>query len=263
MFSSGAGLVGLSDIIPLGALLESHAGFLLSYPLGDPERGRVVRGELELMGVSALIFKGRHAIDGVPILGKGHVGIVVVGLLDGEEVAIKLRRADADRASMEAEGKYLRVANGVSVGPQLLGVSPEVLAMELVEGDYLVDWVGGLEPGDAGLLRGLLVDLMEQACRLDIAGLDHGELSNARRHVIVSGSVGRIVDFESASVSRRCSNVTSMAQYLFFNRRMAGGVEGVLSLPDRDSLVGALSAYRWWPGEASFRRVLAASDLVE
>jgi putative serine/threonine protein kinase len=215
------------------------------------------------MGISALIFRGRHAIDGVPILGKGHVGIVVAGLLEGEEVAVKLRRADADRASMEAEGEYLRLANGVSVGPRLLGASREVLAMELVEGDYLVDWVGGLGPGDAEPLRGLLMDLMDQARRLDEAGLDHGELSSARRHVIVSGGVGRIVDFESASVSRRCSNVTSMAQYLFFNRGMAGGIGGVISLPDRDSLVAALSAYRWWPREASFRRVLVASGLVE
>jgi putative serine/threonine protein kinase len=253
----------LSDIIPLGGLLESRAGFLLSYPSADPERARVVIEELGGLGVSALILKGRHMIDGVPILGKGHVGIVMAALLGGEEVAVKLRRSDADRVSMEAEGEYLRVANGVSVGPRLLGVSGEVLVMELVEGGYLVDWVGGLEPKDAGLLRGVLLDLMEQARRLDEVGLDHGELSSARRHVIVSGGVARIVDFESASVSRRCSNVTSMAQYLFFNRGMAGGVGGVISLPDRDSLVVALSAYRRRPGEESFRRVLAASGLME
>jgi putative serine/threonine protein kinase len=111
-------------------------------------------------------------------------------------------------------------------------------------------------------LRGILLDLMEQARRLDVAGLDHGELSSARRHVIVSGGVARIVDFESASVSRRCSNVTSMAQYLFINRGMAGGVGGVMPLPDRDSLVGALSGYRRGPGEASFRRVVVVSGLV-
>jgi putative serine/threonine protein kinase len=263
MVSSEAGLTGLSDVVPLGALLGSRASFLLSYPSADPERARVVMGELEGLGVSALVLRGRHMIDGVPILGKGHVGIVVAALLGGEEVAVKLRRADADRVSMAAEGEYLRVANEASVGPRLLGVSREVLMMELVEGGYLVDWVGGLEPGDVGLLRGVLLDLMEQARRLDEAGLDHGELSSARRHVIVSGGVARIVDFESASVSRRCSNVTSMAQYLFFNRGMAGGIGGVMSLPDRDSLVASLSAYRWWPGEASFRRVLAASGLGE
>ena len=220
-------------------------------------------GELEEMGVSALVLRGRHAIDGVPVQGKGHVGIVVAALLGREEVAVKLRRADADRASMEAEGGFLRVANGASVGPRLLGVSREVLAMELVEGSYLVDWVGRLGPGDVEHLQGVLQDLMEQARRLDVAGLDHGELSSARRHVIVSGGGARIVDFESASVSRRCSNVTAMAQYLFFNRGMAGGVGGVMPLPDRDDLVGALSTYRRQPGEASFRRVLAASGLVE
>jgi putative serine/threonine protein kinase len=250
-------------VIPLGGLLESRVGFLLSYPSADPETGCVVIGELKELGVSALVPKGRHAIAGVPILGKGHVGIVVAALLGGEEVAVKLRRSDADRASMAAEGEYLRVANEVSVGPRLLGVSKNVLVMELVEGSYLVDWVGGLGPEDAGLLKGLIMNLMEQARKLDEVGLDHGELSSGRRHIIVSGGIARIVDFESASVSRRCSNVTSMAQYLFFNRGMAGGVGGVIPLPDRDSLLAALSAYRWWPGEASFLRVLVASGLAE
>ncbi len=117
----------MSDVIPLGGLLESRAGFLLSYPADDGERAQVVLGELEEMGVSALVLRGRHAIAGVPILGKGHVGVVVVGLLGGLEVAVKLRRADADRESMEAEGGFLRVANEASVGPRLLGVSREVL----------------------------------------------------------------------------------------------------------------------------------------
>jgi hypothetical protein len=54
-----------------------------------------------------------------------------------------------------------------------------------------------------------------------------------------------------------------MVQYLFFNRGMAGGVEGVIPLPDRDLLVTVLSAYRRGPGEASFRRVLAESGLAE
>ena len=243
--------------------MESRVGFLLSYPSADPEIGRVVIEELKELGVSALVPKGRHAIDGVPILGKGHVGIVVAALLGGEEVAVKLRRSDADRVSMAAEGEYLRLANEVSVGPRLLGVSKNVVMMEFVEGRYLVDWVGGLGLEDAGPLKGVLVNLMEQTRKLDEVGLDHGELSSARRHVIVSGGVARIVDFESASISRRCSNVTSMAQYLFLNRGMAGGVGGVIPLPERDSLLTALSAYRWWPGKASFRRVLAASGLSE
>ena len=85
--------------------MESRAGFLLSYPSADPEIGCVLIEELKELGVSALVLKGRHAIDGVPILGKGHVGIVVAALIRGEEVAVKLRRSDADRVSMAAEGE--------------------------------------------------------------------------------------------------------------------------------------------------------------
>ncbi|MBQ03972.1 hypothetical protein CL673_04570 [Candidatus Bathyarchaeota archaeon] len=252
---------GLSDVIPLQALLESRASFLLSYPSYDAERAHVVLKELEAMGVSALVLRGRHMLIGIPVMGKGHVGVVMAALLGGEEVAVKIRRTDANRTSMEAEARFLGVANGVSVGPQLLRVSKEALVMDLVDGYYLVDWVEGLGPGEVGLLRMVLMDLMEQARRMDVVGLDHGELSNARRHVIISKGVVRIVDFESASISRRCANVTSLAHYLFFNRGMAGRLEKSLPQTDRGKLKTALSAYRRRPGEGSFQEILDVARL--
>jgi len=94
-----------------------------------------------------------------------------------------------------------------------------------------------------------------------VVGLDHGELVRAHRHVIVSGGEPRIIDFESASTSRRCANVTSVVQYLFFNRRMAGLVGRVIPVPEREGLIGALRGYRRAPSEEGFRRVLGACGL--
>jgi putative serine/threonine protein kinase len=162
---------------------------------------------------------------------------------------------------MEDEAKYLRVANSVSVGPVLLGVSRNFLLMELVEGEFLVDWFGGLGASE-GLLRGVLRSVLERARRLDVVGLDHGELSMAPRHILVAGGVPRIVDFESASLSRRCRNVTSVAQFLFINRLVRGRVERFMELPDGYELLEALRAYREVPSEVSFQELLAVCGLV-
>jgi len=255
------GLSGLSEVVPVSRLLDSEAALLLSYPRFDPVVAEGRLEELGGLGVDALVLRGRHTVGELRVMGKGHVGVVVVALLGGEEVALKVRRVDADRASLDAEAGYLRLANGVSVGPIFRASSTNFLVMELVEGDYLVDWLGGLGSSEGGVLRGVLKRLLEKARRLDVAGLDHGELSRADRHVIVSGGDPRIVDFESASTVRRCANVTSLAHYLFFNRRVSGLIGGVVPLPAREELIGALGGYRRGPSEWAFLGVLDVCGL--
>jgi len=253
----------LGEILPLDKLLGSDARFLISYPVYDEEEACRRLRELQDLGVEALLLGGRHALRGVPVLGKGHVGVVVGALMNDRRVALKIRRTDADRVSLEGEAERLGLANGVSVGPGLLGSSPNFLVMELVEGDYLVDWVGGLEPSDGRLLRRVLAAVLERARRLDEVGLDHGELVRADRHIIVAGDVPRIVDFESASTSRRCRNVTSLSHYLYFNSMMSGLVKRIIGLPDREGLLEALGWYRDEPTDESFRLVLTACGLAE
>ena len=241
--------------------MGSRLGFLLSYPRFDGEVAESRLRELHGLGVEALVSGGRHVVDGVPILGKGHVGVVVAALLGGVGVAVKIRRVDADRSSLAAEAENLRIANKASVGPEFLGASQNFLVMELVEGDYLAEWVAGLEPSEGGRAQGVLRRLLWKARRLDTIGLDHGELSRAHRHVIVSGGEPRIVDFESASTGRRCGNVTSVAQYLFFSRRMAGLIGGIHPMPGREVLIEALRGYKKEPTDEGFRRVLAVCGL--
>ena len=109
----------------------------------------------------------------------------------------------------------------------------------------------------------MIGDLLDRAHRLDMVDLDHGELSSAHRHVMVAGGVPRIIDFESASTGRRCSNVTSVSHFLFFNRRMREGVGGVLGLPERGVLLGALVGYKSGPSGEGLGALKSVLGLVE
>lgn len=253
----------MSERVPLEGIQGSKAGFLLSYPRYDEETIENRVHELRGLGVESLELVGRHMIDGVPIQGKGHVGVVVAAWFDDGRVALKIRRVDADRDSLEGEGEHLVLANGVSVGPKFLGVSENFLLMELVEGEYLVDWVGGLGPSDEARLRGVLRGVLDRARRLDVVGLDHGELSRASKHIIVAGGVPRIVDFESASTGRRCRNVTSVTQFLFRSMEMGGWMRGVPRLQEGGELLEALRMYSGEPSDGNYLRLLAVCGLIE
>jgi putative serine/threonine protein kinase len=81
--------------------------------------------------------------------------------------------------------------------------------------------------------------------------LDHGELSRAPKHLIISRQDRPfIVDFESASLNRRPANVTSVCQFLFIGSETAKQVIKKLGVKDKKAIAKALRRYK---NEKSFK----------
>ncbi|HRR54464.1 MAG TPA: hypothetical protein P5290_03895 [Candidatus Methanomethylicus sp.] len=189
---------------------------VLAYPSGDPMHLERVRRDLRRVGVEGIMSFGGNSIGSFWVLGKGWVGVVCLGSIGGRRVALKVRRADADRPNMLNEARMHAHANSVGVGPRLLGHTESVLVMDYVNGLPIIRWIDVPSGQEAGEVRGMVSDLLDQCFRLDMAGLDHGELSNSKRHVLVErGGRATIIDFESASASRTVRNVVAMTGYLF------------------------------------------------
>jgi len=212
------------------------------------------------MGVDALRFRGRTLIDGVPAVGKGCVGIVVEARIQGKPMALKIRRVDADRPSMQDEARLLRVANAVDVGPRLVTATRNFLVMGLFPGIPLVRWAESAG-AHKSRLRQLLTNLLNQCFRLDAIGLDHGELSRAPKNVLVDGrGVACIVDFESASLVRRVANVTSLLQYFLFGS-ISKTLHSPTVFPRKKAVLKTLTAYKQEGSIENFDRVLRTLNL--
>jgi putative serine/threonine protein kinase len=217
---------------------------------------------LAKLGVQALAFTGDKRVFDVPVLGKGYVGVVVVAVRDGRKVALKIRRLDANRSGMEHEADMLRKANAVDVGPRLIDTTANFLLMEFVDGALLPRWIEDVKAGEELRVRRVLRSLLEQCWRLDKIGVDHGELSRAPKHIIVRDDDRPcIVDFETASLNRRVSNVTSVCQYLFIGSDVAETIAHRLGGIDRDKLIKALRAYKQRRTRACIENVLVACGL--
>lgn len=248
--------------VPGGLSFELH-GPLLCYPKPDPSEFSKRVSEMRGLGVRALILGGPKEIGRFRILGKGCTSLVIKAEAAEGMAALKARRLDANRPSMAREAELLALANRAGIGPKLMGASEDFLLMEFVEGHDISSVLD--RPLELGLgpdaLRGVLGALLFDAFKLDSIGLDHGELSRADGHVIIARD-GRafILDFESASVSRRPSNLTSLAHYLFLSRR-SGGLAPILGMPDRGVLIEALREYKAAPSIERFQRVMRALGL--
>jgi putative serine/threonine protein kinase len=237
-------------------LKEEPYASILCYPRVSDAELQNRLGELREHGVKAVEFAGKTSAFNVPVLGKGFVGIVVTAHLDGQKVALKIRRVDADRLGLQREAQMLAKANSVQVGPSLISVSRNFLLMQLIDGYLLPNWLGAHKEKEQ--VRGVLNEVLEQCWRLDNIGLDHGELSKAPKHLIIDEKQKPfIVDFETASVNRKPANVTSACQFLFTScGAVARAVAEVLGERKREEIIWALRLYKKDRIRENFNRVL-------
>ena len=233
-------------IVPIEQLTEQPYASVLCFPNPTEDELRSRVDELRKLGVRAFEFSGSASVFGVavPVLGKGFVGIVAIAHLNGERVAVKIRRTDADRADLLHEANMISKANMVGVAPKLVVSSKNFLLMQLIDGDLLPNWLKTHIKKET--VRKVLSEVLEQCFRLDEAGLDHGELSKAPKHLLVDKSERVfIVDFETSSLERRVSNVTAVCQYLFAGNSSASKILAeVFGQKDRLGLIDVMRAYK-------------------
>jgi putative serine/threonine protein kinase len=236
-----------------------HTPFIrvLTYPKVSLRIARSRVSQLKKLGVDAIRFEGTTQVGGLGMLGLGTVSAVVKAEMGGQVVALKVRRTDANRPSMENEVRLTAFANRLGIGPAVIGWSKDLLALKLLEGLEVHEWFRSLKgPGSRARARSMLHRLLNQCRKLDIMGLDHGELSDLRKHVIVVGDEPWIIDFESGGTGRRSRNVTSAAQYLLVGGRVSPAVRRTLGIRSREPIFAYLRAYSKDPSDYNYAKLL-------
>lgn len=252
--------------LPISRLLDEPYSAVLGFPRAAKRQLRARARELGSLGVGKISFWGQTRVGILRVLGKGHVGVVVLGRWSGgggggRTVAVKIRRTDSPRASLAGESALLRKANGVGVGPRFLAGSRNFLVMEYLEGQKISDWAAGLGGrGAAGEAKAVLGAVLDDCFRLDMGGIDHGELSVISKHVVV-GRKTAVVDFESASTGRRVSNITSAAQSVYIGSGIAKRVARIYKVPPRQEIIGALRRYKRDPSLENYNALRAVLRL--
>jgi putative serine/threonine protein kinase len=233
----------------------------LCWPVYDREVAEERLIQLKIIGIESVALGGPHVILGNHILGKGHVGVVIRAKYERREVALKCRRTDSDRTTMDNEARLLVKANEAGVGPELYGHSKDFIIMEKLEGPYFGDWVSeNIEERDE--IRKNVSAIIGIARKLDTARIDHGELTKIRRHYIVTEEGPRVIDFESSSLGRTPQNLTCTVQSMFLQTRFAKVLAKAYPTPDRYELLKALRRYKEAPNEENYRGVQKAINLT-
>ena len=236
---------------------ESPYSIILGYPKSTKRQLNSRILELEKLKIKSVSFTGPTNIGKLEILGKGYVGIVVLAKRGNKKIALKIRRLDSQRDEMKSEANLLKLVNSVGVGPKLIDSSKNFVVMEYLEGEKIGNWISGLRgPGSSKRLKSVIKEVLEDCFKLDQIGFDHGELSSISKHVIVGNKKSTLIDFESSSVKRRVSNVTSITQAIFIGSGVGKKVQRIYKIPSKEKIIEFLRTYKQEQSRENFEELL-------
>lgn len=246
-----------SEHASLESLSRTPYVLVLTYPRISLREAKSRVKQLEKLGVDELLFEGRTRIGRLGVLGVGTVGVVVRARVEGRLYALKIRRTDANRPDMEEEVRITKMANRVGIGPTVHGHTRDMILMKLLESHEISDWLKGLRGTGARDQTRVMVHALLNQCRtLDILGIDHGQLSNLRKHAVVAEGRPWIIDFESAGTARTPRNVTTAAQYLLVGGAVAPAMRRRLGLRETESIKKLLSRYKQDLSDYTYSKIL-------
>ena len=244
------------SFLPINIFSNESYSKILGYP--NPSKRQIISRikELKKLGISKISFEGPTQIGNLRILGKGYVGVVVLAKLRTKSVALKIRRLDSQRNEMKREAQLLMLANKVGVGPEFISGSKNFIIMEYLGGKKIGDWILDVKgKGSVRKIKSTIRTVLEDCHNLDKEGLDHGELSNISKHVIV-GTKTTLIDFESSSVRRRVSNVTSATQGIFIGSGISKKINHFYKIPTKSKIISALRRYKKDKNRKNFDELL-------
>jgi putative serine/threonine protein kinase len=252
----------MRQFFPVNDLVKEPYSAILGYPKATKAQLKSRAKELKSLGIDGISFEGPMELNKICVLGKGYAGIVVMAKMGTKKVALKIRRTDSPRKDMKKETILLGAANKAGVGPKLIASSKNFVVMEFVAGIKIYDWVSELKgKGSTAKLKTVIKKILTDCYKLDEADLDHGELSNITKHVIIGKNI-TMIDFESASLERKSSNVTSACQAILIGSGLAKMVDRIYKLPPKQKIISVLRNYKKEKTRKSFDDILEVLKLT-
>jgi len=232
------------SFVKISKITEPPYSDIWVYPKGTRAQIKSRIKELKALGVESISFQGELQVGTICILGKGYVGVVVLGKIGRKKVAVKIRRNDSPRKNLKKEAELLGITNQSDVGPKLVNFSKNFLVIEYLDGEKIGRWINKLkEKPNVAQLKKIIKKTLTDCYKLDKMGLDHGELSNITKHVIVGKKI-TILDFESSSVDRRVSNVTSATQAFYIGSGISKIVNPLCKPSRKSKIISVLRKYK-------------------
>jgi len=145
-------------------------------------------------------------------IGEGWRGIVYAGEYKGKKVSLKIAKGTENIEAINKEGNILEALRGKKEFPQII---------EKGEGYFIYEFIEG-EPfkkiKEKDIIKEVFKKLTDICLFLDRSGINHGELNNIEKNVLVNMRENKVevylLDFDRGGFSRKTHNLSQFIQVL-------------------------------------------------
>ncbi|WP_456374391.1 protein kinase [Methanocaldococcus sp.] len=165
-------------------------------------------------------------VEIIDVLGKGHRGVVLKGIYNNKEVAIKIPRKDSPKNTIKNEAMILKMLEKYNIAPKVYDYGEDYLIMEFIDGEELKSAVDKLEKNK--LLK-VVEDILRITLKLDNLGIEHKEIQGGR-HFLITNEKTYIIDFDKAKIKKTTKNFTGAIALLFGEGKISKTIRGKLNI---------------------------------
>ncbi|MEM1639512.1 MAG: serine/threonine protein kinase [Desulfurococcaceae archaeon] len=243
---------------------DSYVSKILCFPMSACDDLRDRLGVLLEDGFIYLLESGVK-IHGLRILGRGYTAVVVVAYNSTHGLgSLKLLRSDSRRSSLVKEAEIMKLVETTGLSPKVYLYKDFYVFYELLPPHicksitFILDEL--IINNRVDYLKRLLYNMLKSLHQLDQLGVDHSEINRPDGHIFYcSGSI-KIIDWESARVSRKPSNLTSFISYLIYRYKYASRIREVLKI-DTSIVLNLLRSYKTYYSIELFDEIARSMSL--
>lgn len=204
-------------------------------------------------------------IHGLRILGRGYTAVVVSAFNSKHGLgSLKLLRSDSRRNSLIREAELMRLTEPTGLTPRVYLSSDFYVFYELLPPHIckpltrvLDELVFNQRSDD---LRIMLHNVLRSLYQLDKLGVDHCEINRPDGHVFYCNGLIKVIDWESARISLKPSNLTSFISFLVFRYKHADKLREALSI-DINVILKVLRKYKTNQSFELFNEIIRSMSL--
>lgn len=212
-------------------------------------------------GFIYLLETGKNIL-GIRVLGRGYSAITVVAYHAKHGIgALKILRTDSRRNNLVHEAEMLKNAQPSGLPPNLYLYEDFYVFYELLPPHTCKPYTRVLEEllfrGSLESLRNLLRNTLIPLYVLDSLKVDHTEINRPHGHVFYCDGNVKILDWESARIAEKPTNLTSFISYLLYRFKYAENLEKSLGYRV-NNVLKALKEYKIAYSKEAFNELLCS-----
>ncbi|MBN2881342.1 methyltransferase [Candidatus Woesearchaeota archaeon] len=243
----GQAIIIFSSLTKLEKIIEFIVDNCLDYEMIEERNVGLMEKLYVLKIIKSFVLKTleEKGLTNIKYLAKGRRGVIYVGDLNNEKIAIKIHNPKSQANTINFEYDMLLELNKLGIGPKVIFNGHNFFAYHFIDGINIDDkWI----ELSAVERKKVLFEILDKLRILDSHGYNKDEMKYPYKHILIDSNLNvNFIDFERCKRDFKAHNITQFTNYI---------VGSLYPLIDKEILFGLAREYSKEMNDINFKKII-------